>query len=42
MVKASEEKWIKRLVAKNSFQDAVHDFNARLDEAAQSFQVRSM
>lgn len=40
MNKATEETWLKRLVAKNNFDSAIIDFNARLDAAAQSFQVK--
>ncbi|KAI0028953.1 hypothetical protein K488DRAFT_57492, partial [Vararia minispora EC-137] len=42
MTTASEEKWIRRFLAKGNFQDAVNDFSTQLDTAAQAFQLASL
>jgi hypothetical protein len=40
MLKAAQTKWISRLVAKTSIQDALRQFDQQLRDAAMSFQVR--
>lgn len=40
MLKAAQTKWISRLVAKTSIQDALMQFDQQLRDAAMSFQVR--
>ena len=40
MLKAAQTKWISRLVAKASIQDALVQFDQQLRDAAVSFQVR--
>ena len=40
MLKAAQTKWIARLVAKTSIQDALMQFDQQLRDAAMSFQVR--
>lgn len=40
MLKAAQTKWISRLVAKTSIQDALIQFDQQLKDAAMSFQVR--
>ena len=41
MLKAAQAKWISRLVAKTSIQDALMQFDQQLRDAAMSFQVRA-
>jgi hypothetical protein len=40
MLKAAQTKWISRLVAKTSIQEALTQFDLQLRDAAMSFQVR--
>jgi len=40
MLKATQTKWISRLVAKTSIQEALMQFDQQLRDAAMSFQVR--
>lgn len=40
MLKAAQTKWISRLVAKTSIQEALLRFDQQLRDAAMSFQVR--
>jgi hypothetical protein len=40
MLRAAQTKWISRLVAKTSIQDALMQFDQQLRDAAMSFQVR--
>ena len=40
MLKAAQTKWISRLVAKTSIQEALMQFEQQLKDAAMSFQVR--
>jgi hypothetical protein len=40
MLKAAQTKWINRLVAKTSIQEALMQFDQQLKDAAMSFQVR--
>jgi hypothetical protein len=40
MLKAAQTKWISRLVAKTSIQEALTQFDQQLRDAAMSFQVR--
>ena len=40
MLKAAQTKWISRLVAKSSIQEALMQFDQQLRDAAMSFQVR--
>ena len=40
MLKAAQTKWINRLVAKTSIQEALMQFDQQLRDAAMSFQVR--
>jgi len=40
MLKAAQTKWISRLVAKTSIQEALMQFDQQLKDAAISFQVR--
>lgn len=40
MLKAAQTKWISRMVAKTSIQEALMQFDQQLRDAAMSFQVR--
>jgi hypothetical protein len=42
MLKAAQTKWISRLVAKTSIQDALMQFDQQLRDASMSFQVRAL
>jgi len=42
MLKAARTKWINRLMAKTSIQDALTQFDQQLRDAAVSFQVRRL
>ena len=42
MLKAAQTKWISRLVAKTSIQEALMQYEQRLRDAALSFQVRRL
>jgi hypothetical protein len=41
MLKTAQTKWINRLMAKTSIQDALLQYDQQLRDAAMSFQVRS-
>ena len=42
MLKAAQTKWISRLVAKTSIQEALMQYEQQLRDAALSFQVRRL
>ena len=42
MLRAAQTKWIGRLVAKSSIQDALMQYDQQLRDAAMSFQVRRL